>query len=507
MSLCRLFGSAFPRVLPFSLFSAGLTALLWYFPGHDYFYEVWANKGHPFVYNNLGFIIGFILVFRSNFAYGRFVTGRNQLQAMSARWANACSTMLAFEAADTASRLGRHTGDYEEMEELVFAPCIRFDPKTVDPRTYTAATRRYEAFKTMLLHKFSLLHALCLQHLRVDWMLSNLYPHEPGCDPPPEDAAALVNWSWALKHYFALPASAEESLEYAAMAPLPVIPGASKEDTGANLAIKGGSVTHEELISLGYQFEAFAEKQFETTFGGYDRQMTNAPSSLERRKSVDIDALSAFHESEVGSELASMDNGVVAGESPRASIANSDEPKSPRLAKPVSLIGRVFQQQTGMYVIGAQERVYTAFSWVQTMLSQRSDQEYGWKAIAPPTGMAVWRALSEGFEAFEQCRALVDTPFPFPWAQAMVIFLLIYTLTSPILMVAWVESVWLAVALDFLSVVTFWTLNEVARDLESPFIFPPNDLPLPRMQHNFNERLLSSASAAFEEAVLRYSSR
>jgi predicted membrane chloride channel (bestrophin family) len=50
-------------------------------------------------------------------------------------------------------------------------------------------------------------------------------------------------------------------------------------------------------------------------------------------------------------------------------------------------------------------------------------------------------------------------------------------------------------------------LNEVARDLESPFIFPPNDLPLPRMQHNFNERIWSSAVAAFEEAIVKYNSK
>ena len=49
----------------------------------------------------------------------------------------------------------------------------------------------------------------------------------------------------------------------------------------------------------------------------------------------------------------------------------------------------------------------------------------------------------------------------------------------------------------------FWILNEVARDLESPFVFPPNDLPLARMQYNFNERLLAATAASFEEVIQR----
>lgn len=32
---------------------------------------------------------------------------------------------------------------------------------------------------------------------------------------------------------------------------------------------------------------------------------------------------------------------------------------------------------------------------------------------------------------------------------------------------------------------TYWALNEVARDLEDPFIYDPNDLPLARIQVEF----------------------
>jgi len=439
---CRLFGSAFPRVMPFSILSTCLTALLFYYPGHEYFYRVWGQEGHPFVYNNLGFIIGFILVFRSNFAYARFVAGRNQLQTMSAHWANACSTALAFEAADTAHRLGRHEGNHEAHVDSDGFDGASPRLHHIDPKKFTLAIRRYEAFKNLLLHKFSLLHALCLQHLRVDWMLSNLHPHTPGDDPPPEDAAALGDLTRSLRDYLMLPASANQSLVYNAIATLPVIPGVSKEDTGAGNSIKGGCVTQEELVTLGYKFEAIAEKQYETTFTGVDRSVRGV-GSLERRKSLDLEAISSVKKdmdgitSENGEEIRSV-----------TSIQSEEEPKSPRAYNKITSL---LQQQTGLYVIGAQERVYTAFSWVQTLIAQRSDQTYGWKAVAPPTGVTIWRSLSDGFAAFEQCRALVDTPFPFPWAQVMVVLLLIYSCTVPLLMCTWTGTLWLALLLSFLS--------------------------------------------------------
>jgi predicted membrane chloride channel (bestrophin family) len=39
----------------------------------------------------------------------------------------------------------------------------------------------------------------------------------------------------------------------------------------------------------------------------------------------------------------------------------------------------------------------------------------------------------------------------------------------------------------------YWALNEVSRELEDPFCFPPNDIPLARLQYQFNERILAAA--------------
>ncbi len=49
------------------------------------------------------------------------------------------------------------------------------------------------------------------------------------------------------------------------------------------------------------------------------------------------------------------------------------------------------------------------------------------------------------------CRKLVDTPFPFPWSQTIIVFLLIYSLTIPIMMAAYIQQAWLGVVLTFIS--------------------------------------------------------
>lgn len=111
--------------------------------------------------------------------------------------------------------------------------------------------------------------------------------------------------------------------------------------------------------------------------------------------------------------------------------------------------------------------------------------------IDPPIMTRVYQVLSEGMQGFSQCRKISETPFPFPWAQLVAVCLLVYALTLPFVISAYVSAPLLAVVLDMISVVTYYVLNEVARDLEDPFLYDPNDLPLANYQFHFNERLIA----------------
>ncbi|KAL3134602.1 hypothetical protein ABBQ38_006433 [Trebouxia sp. C0009 RCD-2024] len=148
------------------------------------------------------------------------------------------------------------------------------------------------------------------------------------------------------------------------------------------------------------------------------------------------------------------------------------------------------RDQTGDAFVGATERVSAVYTWVQQLLQDRLNE--GGLTRAAPIGSRIWQVLSEGYLHFEHCRAIADTPFPFPWAQVVLIMLILYALTTPLVVVAFINSTWTGLAVNFLSVQSYWCLNEVARDLEEPFVYDPNDLPLARYQYQFNHRILAA---------------
>lgn len=64
----------------------------------------------------------------------------------------------------------------------------------------------------------------------------------------------------------------------------------------------------------------------------------------------------------------------------------------------------------------------------------------------------------------------------------VLVMLILYALSVPLVVVAFVDSTWMGIVVNFICVQSYWCLNEVARDLEDPFVYDPNDLPLSRYQ-------------------------
>lgn len=56
-----------------------------------------------------------------------------------------------------------------------------------------------------------------------------------------------------------------------------------------------------------------------------------------------------------------------------------------------------------------------------------------------------------------------------------------------------IHSALLSTFLLFITLLIYFALNELAKGLEDPFIYDPNDLPLTRHHYDFNERLLAIA--------------
>lgn len=170
-----------------------------------------------------------------------------------------------------------------------------------------------------------------------------------------------------------------------------------------------------------------------------------------------------------------------------------------------------FGPSQGKYVRGAAERTYQVFNWVHERFRQRMVE--GGMDMPAPILSTAYTSLQKGLDAFEQCRYLCDTPFPFAWAQLIVVLLLCFQFTLPFVVVSSVEDWALGIVFATIGAQAYWAMNEVAREMEDPYCFEPNDIPLPRLQYQFNERLLAAANsqlpgpavfdAAFREQIWR----
>ncbi|KAI8466896.1 MAG: hypothetical protein J3K34DRAFT_432097 [Monoraphidium minutum] len=140
------------------------------------------------------------------------------------------------------------------------------------------------------------------------------------------------------------------------------------------------------------------------------------------------------------------------------------------------------------------DRPHLVAAWLQEVLVKRHAE--GGLAVPTPVLARAYQLLSDAMSGYEQCRKIAATPFPFPWAQFMIVVLLVFTLSFPLLVVGFIRSNLLAVFMSSITVGTYWATSEVAREIEDPFWGEPNSMPLASMQHQVNRTLLTLASVS-----------
>jgi Bestrophin, RFP-TM, chloride channel len=114
--------------------------------------------------------------------------------------------------------------------------------------------------------------------------------------------------------------------------------------------------------------------------------------------------------------------------------------------------------------------------------------------VPPPFISRLYSIVSDGTVAYNQARKIAYVPFPFPNAQITSFFSMAIIFIFPLLYDEYVSKYWFAAVLNFITVLCFLGLHEVARELENPFINVPNDLPLVTFQDEFNDALLTMYS-------------
>jgi predicted membrane chloride channel (bestrophin family) len=300
-------------------------------------------------------------------------------------------------------------------------------------------------FKEDIVHWFSLLHALSLQFLRFDWQIKNLKPHGTH-NLPAWDSAFVPGYKPRLSHYFILHSYNSEREKYYSANTLPVI-GLSDSTTLSDVEREKLDVNVAELLRT----------QAVNKYGG---------------PAMSGDALRRMAEDE-------EDDKEEADKKYKSNFCRNMETQ-------------LFSPGSGRYIKGASERVYQVYHWIHTRLTKRMAE--GGMDMPAPIMATAWQNLSNGLIAFEGCRWLTDTPFPFNYAQVIILVLLCFTFSVPFIIVATISSKVYGTIFALFLIHLYWSLNEVARELEDPFYIEPNDLPLTRLQYQFNQRLLAVAN-------------
>ena len=93
MLMFRKTGSALPAAMQTGLISCLLSMVLDRLP--DSYLE--NMLGHPYPFQPFAYICGFVLVFRTNVAYGRYWEMSQQVTLMAAKWSDAAVEAITFD--------------------------------------------------------------------------------------------------------------------------------------------------------------------------------------------------------------------------------------------------------------------------------------------------------------------------------------------------------------------------------------------------------------------------
>mmetsp|Transcript_140729 Transcript_140729/g.392256 ORF Transcript_140729/g.392256 Transcript_140729/m.392256 type:complete len:429 (-) Transcript_140729:103-1389(-) len=165
--LLRFAGTSWPHGILPGLLSACFGLVLSFAQDMNAFIsdgdEFWLN---PYPYQLFAYLVGFVLVFRTNFGYSRYWEALDAVQRMGAKWLDGACMAIAFDAK------GDVTSPFLQCSILVESS----EPGSGswdDAKSKNAGLDHTEFFDEVV-HLFSLMHALAFQHLRCDGNLANL---------------------------------------------------------------------------------------------------------------------------------------------------------------------------------------------------------------------------------------------------------------------------------------------------------------------------------------------
>ena len=167
-------------------------------------------------------------------------------------------------------------------------------------------------------------------------------------------------------------------------------------------------------------------------------------------------------------------------------------------SRPFSVLGGISDAEVEMLrkVRGPSAQHALCSLWLREFIT-REHLDGSTGGIAPPIVARVYQFISDGTQQYNNCRKTAFTDFPFPHAQLTSFFGFVSIFVFPLLYYTYINNIHIALILNFFTVSCFIGIQEVALELEEPFIRYPNDLPLNNYQAQFNEALISSLYGGF----------
>jgi len=158
--------------------------------------------------------------------------------------------------------------------------------------------------------------------------------------------------------------------------------------------------------------------------------------------------------------------------------------------RPFSVLGGISEAEAVRLQMarGPMAQVALCQLWLKEFIA-REHLQGSTGATPPPTISRVFRFMSEGIAAYHHCRNVAYAPFPFVHEQLTRFFTFVVVFCFPCLYVGFVNTKFLAFSMNFVTMLCFQGIYEVARELSNPYHTVPNDLPLNLFHAQFNESL------------------
>lgn len=131
---------------------------------------------------------------------------------------------------------------------------------------------------------------------------------------------------------------------------------------------------------------------------------------------------------------------------------------------PMLIIGEATRDELRM-LQQSDDRISLVTFWINQLLTDSLNIV----DTPPPIVSRVYQELSNGSLGYSQAEKLADIPFPFIFAQLLAIAMVFVALVAPISFSLITGHSWLGPVVSTLVIITFWSLNEMSKELENPF--------------------------------------